>query len=131
MPIEEIEEMCAYKDERINKAKERLAYELTKIVHSEEDANEALNQARAAFSGACDDLPTKEIASNVNNIIDIIVEAGIAKSKSEARRLIYGGGVKVGDEKIDSYDYTVDDSRLKEGIVLHKGKKVHIKIIAK
>lgn len=131
LPLEEIAELCAYRDERINKAKERLAFELTKIVHGEEDATTALKQALSAFSGDCDDIPTKEISGGINGIIDVIVEAGVAKSKSEARRLIDGGAVKVGENKVTSYELTISDSELKEGIVLHKGKKVHVKVVIK
>ncbi|MCI8729303.1 MAG: tyrosine--tRNA ligase [Clostridia bacterium] len=131
LPLDEIAELCAYRDERINKAKERLAFELTKIVHGEEDATTALKQALSAFSGDCDDIPTKEISGGINGIIDIIVEAGVAKSKSEARRLIDGGAVKVGENKVTSYELTISDSELKEGIVLHKGKKVHVKVVIK
>lgn len=131
LPLDEIAELCAYRDERINKAKERLAFELTKIVHGEEDATTALKQALSAFSGDCDDIPTKEISGGINGIIDVIVEAGIAKSKSEARRLIDGGAVKVGENKVTSYELTISDSELKEGIVLHKGKKVHVKVVIK
>ena len=131
LPLDEIAELCAYRDERINKAKERLAFELTKIVHGEEDATTALKQALSAFSGDCDDIPTKEISGGINGIIDVIVEAGVAKSKSEARRLIDGGAVKVGENKVTSYELTISDSELKEGIVLHKGKKVHVKVVIK
>ncbi len=131
LPLDEIAELCAYRDERINKAKERLAFELTKIVHGEEDATTALKQALSAFSGDCGDIPTKEISGGINGIIDIIVEAGVAKSKSEARRLIDGGAVKVGENKVTSYELTISDSELKEGIVLHKGKKVHVKVVIK
>lgn len=131
LPLDEIAELCAYRDERINKAKERLAFELTKIVHGEEDATTALKQALSAFSGDCDDIPTKEISGGINGIIDIIVEAGVAKSKSEARRLIDGGAVKVGENKVTSYELMISDSELKEGIVLHKGKKVHVKVVIK
>ncbi len=131
LPLDEIAELCAYRDERINKAKERLAFELTKIVHGEEDATTALKQALSAFSGDCDDIPTKEISGGINGIIDIIVEAGVAKSKSEARRLIDGGAVKVGENKVTSYELTISDSELNEGIVLHKGKKVHVKVVIK
>ncbi len=131
LPLEEIAELCAYRDERINKAKERLAFELTKIVHGEEDAATALKQSLSAFSGDCGDIPMKEISSGINGIIDIIVEAGVAKSKSEARRLIDGGAVKVGENKVTSYDLAISDSELKEGIVLHKGKKVHVKVVIK
>ena len=74
---------------------------------------------------------SKEISGGINGIIDIIVEAGVAKSKSEARRLIDGGAVKVGENKVTSYELTISDSELKEGIVLHKGKKVHVKVVIK
>ncbi|MBQ4052741.1 MAG: tyrosine--tRNA ligase, partial [Clostridia bacterium] len=87
LPVEEIEELCRYKDERMNKAKEVLAYELTKEVHGEEKANLAQGQAKAAFGGGDAELLTKEV-TGVETVVDVMVAAGVAKSKGEARRLI-------------------------------------------
>ncbi len=130
MDLGEIEELCKYRDERINAAKERLAYEVTAIVHGKDEADKAQAQARAAFGGIGDDMPEAVVAKGVNNIIDIMCAVGVCKSKSEARNLITGGGVKVDDEKVDGFDYAVSDEKLAAGVVLHKGKKVHIRVKA-
>ena len=129
MPLEEIEEMCKFKDERINAAKARLAYELTAIVHGKAEAEKAQAQAQAAFGSSGGELPTASVPAGVNNIVDIMCAVKAAKSKSEARQLITGGGVKVGEEKITSFDVCFTEEQLREGIVLHKGKKVHIKVL--
>lgn len=129
MPLEEIKSMCEHKDERINAAKARLAFELTAIVHGDEEARKAQDQSLAAFASSGGELPTAYVPAGVNNIIDIMCAVKAAKSKSEARQLITGGGVKVGEEKITSFDVSFDDDALRAGIVLHKGKKVHIRIL--
>ena len=129
LSLEEIEELCRYQDERMNAAKARLAYELTKIVHGEEQAELAQNQALAAFGGDEDNMPTRKISSDCANILDIMVAVGACKSKSEARNLIAGGGVKVDEEKIDNISYAISDSQKANGFVLHKGKKMHVKVI--
>ncbi len=128
MPLDEIAELVAYKDERINAAKERLAFEVTKIVHSEEDAIDARNKAKAAFSGDADNMPSATIAQGTVKVADILVAAGLAPSKGEAKRLIIGGGIAVDDVKITAFDAEVDAEKLANGFVLHKGKKVHVKI---
>ena len=130
--LDEIEELCKHKDERINAAKERLAFEVTKIVHSEQDAIEAQNASRAAFvTGDSANMPQTEIEKGINQVVDIMVAINVAKSKGEAKRLIEGGGIKIGDNKVTDIAATVSDEDLKGGIVLHKGKKVHIKVTVK
>ncbi len=130
--LDEIEELCKHKDERINAAKERLAFEVTKIVHSEQDAIEAQNASRAAFvTGDSANMPQAEIEKGINQVVDIMVAINVAKSKGEAKRLIEGGGIKIGDNKVTDIAATVSDEDLKGGIVLHKGKKVHIKVTVK
>ena len=130
--LDEIEELCKHKDERINAAKERLAFEVTKIVHSEQDAIEAQNASRAAFvTGDSANMPQSEIEKGINQVVDIMVAINVAKSKGEAKRLIEGGGIKIGDDKVTDIAATVSDEDLKGGIVLHKGKKVHIKVTVK
>ncbi len=130
--LDEIEELCKHKDERINAAKERLAFEVTKIVHSEQDAIEAQNASRAAFvTGDSANMPQAEIEKGINQVVDIMVAINVAKSKGEAKRLIEGGGIKIGDNKVTDITATVSDEDLKGGIVLHKGKKVHIKVTVK
>ncbi len=126
LPLEEIAELCAYKDERINKAKEVLAYELTKEVHGEEKANLARSQAKAAFGGADAELLTKEV-SDVATVVDAMVAAGVAKSKGEARRLIEQGGVSVDETKVTDPNMPIPAKEF----VLHKGKKVHLKVVVK
>ena len=126
LPVAQIKELCAYKDERINKAKEVLAFELTKEVHGEEQAKLAEGQAKAAFGGGNAELLTKEI-EGAALVVDAMVLAGVAKSKGEARRLIEQGGVSVDDTKVTDVNMPVPASEF----VLHKGKKVHMKIIVK
>ncbi len=126
LPLEQIEELCAYKDERINHAKEVLAYELTKEVHGEEKANVAQSQAKAAFGGADAELLTKEV-SDVATVVDAMVASGVAKSKGEARRLIEQGGVSVDETKVTDPNMPIPANEF----VLHKGKKVHLKIVVK
>lgn len=129
MDLEEIEELCKYKDERINEAKKRLAYEVTKLVHGEEKAKEAEKQAFAAFGGNAEDMPTVEIDANGDTLIaDVMFMAGVAASKSEARRLIDGGGVKIDETKVSDSHATVKDFTNANSFVLHKGKKVHVNV---
>ena len=130
--LETIAELTKYKDERINKAKEVLAYELTKLVHSETAANEAQNQARAAFTGDSDNMPSKEIDKSTVTVIDVIILCGLCKSRGEARRLIEGGGISINDTKILSFDAELGSDIKNAGeFVIHKGKKAHIKVILK
>lgn len=122
LPLEKIAELVAFKDERINAAKEVLAYELTKLVHGEEKATAAQNQARAAFGGG-GELPEKCVPAENSTIIPVLVAAGICASNGEARRLIQQGGVSLNESKVTDINTAVND-----GDVVHKGKKVHIKI---
>lgn len=124
LPVSEIKSLCQFKDERINKAKEVLAYELTKAVHGEEKADLARSQAKAAFEGAASELLTKTV-SGVETVLQAMVAAGIAKSNGEARRLIEQGGVSVDETKVTDINAPVPSKEF----VLHKGKKVHVKIV--
>ena len=126
LPVAEIEELCRYRDERINVAKARLAFELTKEVHGEEKAVLAQAQAKAAFGGGSAEMLTKEI-EGAATVVDAMVSAGVAKSKGEARRLIEQGGVAVDDQKVTDANMPVPANEF----VLHKGKKVHLKIVIK
>ena len=126
LPLEQIEELCAHKDERINKAKEVLAFEITKEVHGEEKADEVQAQAKAAFGGGDAEMLTKEISGAVT-VVDAMVLAGVAKSKGEARRLIEQGGVSVDESKITDANAPIPANEFE----LHKGKKVHLKIVVK
>lgn len=130
LPVAEIEEMCRFKDQRINDAKVRLAYELTKIVHGADAADKARAQAEAAFSDDAGNMPCKEIPFSAN-IIDILTLSEVAKSRGDARRLIDGGGVSVNELKITDYGNLPSEITEKREFVLHKGKKVHLRIVLK
>ena len=136
IPIEEIEEMEKWDNSRINELKEILAFELTKMVHGEEEANKAKTAARALFSGEGDDLnmPTTELDSvpeNGEGILNLLVLAGLVASKGEGRRLVEQGGLSVNGEKVTDPNLVVSVSSLKEGIKVKKGKKVFHKIVLK
>ncbi len=122
IPMEKIYEMENWAAERINEKKEILAYELTKLVHGEEKANKAQAEARAAFGGG-GELPAKDIKTDNPTVINVLVAAGICNSNGEARRLIQQGGVSLNEDKVSDINEIV-----KSGDVLHKGKKVHIKV---
>jgi len=128
MPLDEIEEMTAHQDERINAAKERLAYEITKIVHGEEIANDVVAKVKAAFSGDTENMPTQSIPAEITKVVDILATVGFAPSKSEARRLIQGGAVSVDGVKITDVAAEVTDSQIANGFILYKGKKNRLKV---
>lgn len=99
------------------------------MVHGEEKANDARAKAKAAFGGDTENMPQADISADTATVADLLVAANAAKSKSEARRLIEGGGVKIDDEKIEDVNAEIPaQARAKGEFVLHKGKKVHIKI---
>ncbi len=123
LPMEEIAALCAHRDERINAAKERLAFELTKMVHGEEQALLAQNQARAAFGGT-GEMPEKVLPADTANLTAALVRCGLCKSNGEARRLIEQGGVSVDDFRATDPNMPLPSG----GFVLHKGKKVHIRV---
>ncbi len=133
MEMDEIKELTKYQDQRMNFAKERLAFEVTKLVHGEEKALEAQKQAKAAFGGgSLADMPTVEIAKTTTLVSDVLVAVGQAKSKGEAKRLIEGGGVSIENQKITDAFGTIPDEYLAKGeFILHKGKKVHVKVVLK
>ncbi len=122
IPLGQIREMENWEDNRINEKKEVLAYELTKLVHGEEKAQKAQSEARAAFGGG-GELPQKEVSVENPTIINVLVAAGVCASNGEARRLIQQGGVSLNDGKVTDINQPVAD-----GDVIHKGKKVHLKI---
>lgn len=129
MPLDEIEQLTKHLDERMNAAKVRLAYEVTAIVHGQEIANQVEKQVAAAFSQDEDNMPTVTIVAT-DNIIDVLVNTNVCGSRGEARRLIDGGGISINDTKITSATQPIDSSILANGhFVLHKGKKVHIKVV--
>ena len=136
IPIEQIEEMEKWDNSRVNELKEMLAFELTKMVHGEEEANKAKAAAKALFSGEGDDLnmPTTEL-SEINHegesILNLLVLAGLTASKGEGRRLVEQGGLSVNGEKVSDPNLLISVEQLKEGIKVKKGKKVFHKIILK
>ena len=135
LPLEQIDEMSTWKDERLNEAKEILAYELTKMVHGEEEAVKAQNAARALFSGEADTehMPTTQLTdADLNDgsigILTLMVKAGLAASNGEARRLVTQGGVLVDGEKVSAPTASFTAEQLAKGIVIKKGKKVYHKV---
>ena len=136
LPLEQIDEMDTWKDGRINEAKEILAYELTKMVHGEAEAEKAQAAARALFSGKGDDanMPTTEIsaeklADGSIGILNLMVTCGLAASNGEARRLVQQGGVFVNEEKVPAADAKITEEQLKAGVKIRKGKKVFHKAV--
>ena len=131
MDMEEIKELTAHNDERMNAAKERLAFEVTKLVHGEEKAIAAQKQARAAFgAGSEEDMLTVNVSKDTALVSELLVSAGFAKSKDEAKRLIEGGGVSIGETKItDAFSEIPAEYKNNGEFILHKGKKSHVKII--
>ena len=135
LPLEQIDEMSTWKDQRLNEAKEILAYELTKMVHGEEEAEKAQNAARALFSGAADtehmpstQLTEADLTDGSIGILTLMVKAGLAASNGEARRLVVQGGVLVDGEKVGAPTVSFTADQLKNGIVIKKGKKIYHKV---
>ncbi len=138
LPLEEIEEMEKWEDNRINEKKDILAFELTALVHGKEEAEKAREASRSLFSGNGGDdsnMPTTEIsaadAENGMNIVDLMIVCGLAASRGEAKRLIQQGGVSVDGEKVASMDAVVSAEALKNGAKIRKGKKIFHKAIVK
>ena len=137
LPLEEIEEMEKWPDNRINEKKEILAFEITKLVHGEEEAQNALNAARALFSGEGDDsnMPTTELTKNEMGeeigLLDLLVLTKLASSKGEARRLINQGGISINGEKVSDVNLRLKQADLAEPIKIKKGKKAFHKVVLK
>ena len=138
MPLSEIEEYAKLEGSAINSAKEKLAYELTFMIHGKEEADKALETAKTVFAagGVSADMPTTEIEENALSdgkisILDLITLGKLAPSRSEAKRLVMQGGVFIGDEKVESFSAVVDAEKLKDGIIIRKGKKVFHRFITK
>ena len=134
LPLEQIDEMDSWEGSQLNKAKEILAFELTKLVHGEEEATKAQTAASALFgSGAnTDDMPSTEIDSYEMSILDVMLTAGLVPSKKEARRLIEQGGVAVNNEKVTDANMILSNEFFADGYaIIKKGKKVFHKIIVK
>ncbi len=138
LPLEEIQAMESWEGSELNRAKEILAFELTALVHGKDEADKALETARALFSaGGADDMPTAELsmddlADGKIDILSMLVKCGLCPSKSEARRAVEQGGVEAGGEKIKEFGtcFCCDDLR-GDGIVVKRGKKKFKKVILK
>ena len=135
LPLEQIDEMDAWQGEQLNKAKEILAYELTKMVHGEQEAEKAQNTARTLFSGAADHehMPSTQldaalVKDGAVGLLAAMVAAGLCGSNREARQLVQQGGVLVDGEKITDPKAVLTAEKLTEGVVIKKGKKVYHKI---
>ena len=136
LPLEEINAMDTWEGAQLNTAKEILAYELTKLVHGDEEAEKAQAMARSLFTGGADNAPTVELteADLVDGAIDILsvlVKAELVPSRSEARRAVEQGGVTVNDEKITNLRHSFTASDLADGILVRRGKKNFKKVVIK
>ena len=136
LPLDRIDEMEKWEGSRLNEAKEILAYELTKTVHGEEEAEKAKNAGKALFGGGADaDVPTltfsdADFTDGAIDILTILVKAGLVPSKSEARRAVEQGGVTVDGEKIGDVKKAYAKAELAEGKLVRRGKKSFMKVIA-
>lgn len=128
LSLDEITELTKYNDERMNKAKERLAYELTKLVHGQEKADAVIDQVHATFSGDSKNMPESIISNKFSGIAEILAEIAKLKSNGEAKRLILGGGVSIDDVIVTDPMYVVTDAQKKKGFILKKGKKNIFKV---
>ena len=136
LPLEQIDEMDTWKDAKINDAKEILAFELTKLVHGEEEANKAQAAAKALFVGGGGDasIPTTSISADQLTdgqigILSLMVACKLASSNKEARTLVQQGGVLVNDEKVPAPSFAVTEDMLRQGVKIRKGKKVFHKAV--
>jgi len=134
LPLEQIDEMDKWEGSELNKAKEILAYELTKMVHGEETARTVLESSKAVFEGgvASENMPTTEVLADALTdgrigIVDLLLMSGLAASKSDARRLIQQGGITADDKKVTSFDESVTAEMLTRGLIVKKGKKIYHK----
>ena len=131
LPMERINELTSVNDERINEAKKVAAYEITKLVHGEEEATKAEAASNALFEGKgnLEHIPTVKLQNPNCSILDAIIESGIAPSKSQARTLINQNGISLNDNVISDVNYTLSDDDFKEGYsILKKGKKIFYKL---
>lgn len=138
VPMEEIREYEKLEGKELNEAKERLGFEVTKLVHGEEEARKAQEAARAVFSagGVSADMPTKEINDadfgDEINILDLLASVEFIPSKAEGKRLIKQGGLTVNDKKVTSFEDSVAKADFgDDGIIARRGKKAYLKIILK
>lgn len=131
LPMEEIERLSSLQDEKINEAKKVAAFEITKLIHGEEEAIKARDAAEALFGngGNLENMPTTKLSDVNISILDALVQTGIAPSKGQAKTLVAQGGVTLNDVKIEDISYKLSESDFKEGYaILKKGKKVFHKL---
>ena len=138
LPLEQIDEMDKWEGSQLNRAKEILAFELTKLVHGEEEAQKAEAAAKALFAGGSDDsnMPTTELTEDQLTdgsiaILDLMLACKLVPSKGEGRRLVQQGGVMVNEEKVSSIDASFTAEQLRQGLKIRKGKKVYHNAILK
>ncbi len=136
LPLEEIDKMDEWEGSQLNTAKEILAYELTKLVHGEEEATKAQNTARAIFAGGGSDanMPTTELTADdltdgKIGVLDMMLKAGLIPSKGEGRRLVQQGGVSINDSKVTDPNFSLTAEDFAKDVILKKGKKVFNKFI--
>ena len=132
LPDEKVKRLSSLKDEKINDAKKIAAYEITKLIHGEEEAKKAEEASEALFGGNknTDNMPTTELSNREISIIDAMIEAKLVSSKGQAKDLINQGGVSLNDEKISDIKYVLSEKDFKEGYaIIQKGKKVFHKIV--
>ena len=128
LPMDEVRRLGAFKDEKINEAKKILAYEVTKLVHGQEEADKAAQAAEALFGGAgnADSMPTVVVAKSKlgTKLLDVLAEGGVFESKGEGKRLITQNGVALNDNKVDSIEAVLNESDFVDGqAIVKKGKK--------
>ena len=138
LPLEQIDEMAAWEGSQLNRAKEILAFELTSMVHGEEEAKKAEASAKALFSGsgASENMPTTELtdadlSDGKIDIMSLLVKAGLCTTKSDARRNVQQGGITVDDVKVTDIAQSYDAAALSKGLVLRRGKKNYNKVLMK
>lgn len=138
LPMSEVRRLSALKDREVNEAKKVLAFEVTRLIHGDEEAAKARQAAEALFGGGGDAgaMPTTEIALSELAagipVTGLLVKTGLAPSRSEARRLIEGGGIVLNETKVDNVDMTVHEDQLRDGaLTLRKGKKTFHRVVAK
>ncbi len=137
LPLEEIDKMAGWEGSQLNEAKEILAYELTKLVHGQEEAEKAKAASKALFAGGGDTehMPTTELTNDdfgggSIDVLTLLVKCGLAASKGEARRLVQQGGVTINDEKVTAIETTFGCEQFTgDGVVIKKGKKVFHKAV--
>lgn len=134
IPLEEIDSVDMNSGPSINAAKERLAHELTLVVHSKQEADQALETARSLFSGGGNaanmpstQIESSQLADGQIGVLDLLLACGLIPSKGEGRRLVEQGGVSIDEEKVESATATISAQQLEKGIVIRKGKKVYHK----